>query len=336
MTRAHQETVRYKIKKRFGRLGFRFQAEVDYAKLGLQLHWGTLRFSQPYEGAGPKIFRVLNRVGYLTHFSKVLPQGYYVAIFVLPRGSAEKYSAFLEQLRQQRILAEFSLDELIVERHKPMDPTFFNFRSGRWEVEWERVKAMKASPLVIEKAKPAEIDHLDLLIVKELQIDALRHIAEIARKLNVHPKTLEYHYRTHVLKRKLVPYYRVRWMQDITRTLAHSMAITRLTFRGLEPAEYARVQRALSKIPFLWVEELLSDGTYVAMVNVPLTELIATNNYLNQQAPGLGSKVEIGYLNPSESSNFTVPYNMYEDGEWKFDAGEMKSAVLDAVRAIEK
>jgi DNA-binding Lrp family transcriptional regulator len=336
MTRVHQETARYKIKKRFKKLGFRFQAEVDYAKLGLQLHWGTFRFSQPYEGTGPKIFRVLNQVGYLTHFSKVLPQGYYVAIFALPRGGAEKYSAFLKQLQRQRILVEFSLDELVIERHKPMDPTFFNFRSGRWEVEWERVKTMKASPLVIEKTKPTEIDYHDLLIVKELQIDAVVHIAKIAKKLKVHPKTLDYHYRTHVLKRKLIPYYRIRWMQDITKTLAHSMAFTRLTFRRLEPAEYARVQGALSKIPFLWAEELLRDGTYIALINLPLTELIATNDFLNKQAPGLGSKVEIGYLNPSESSNFTVPYNMYEDGEWKFDAGKMKSAVLGTVPVIEK
>jgi len=336
MTHAHQETVRYKVKERFRRLGFRFQAEVDYARLGLHLHWATLRLSQPNEGAGPKIFRTLNQVGYLTHFSRVLPQGYYVVILALPIGASEKYRAFLKQLQHRGILADFNLEEISVERHKPMDPTFFNFRSGQWEVEWEKVKSLEASPLIESDSQPAEIDDLDLLIVKEFQIDALERVAEMAKKLKLHPKTLDYHYRAHVLKQKLVPRYRIRWMQDITKTLAHSVAFTSLTFRGLEPAEYVRVQRALSRIPFLWVEDFLRDGTYIAILNVPLTELIATNNYLNQQVPGLGSKVEVGYLNPSESSNFTIPYNMYQDHEWKFDVDKMKSAVLNAVHRVEK
>lgn len=336
MTHAHQETVRYNVKNRLGKLGFRFQAEVDYTKLGLQLHWGTIRFSPAYEGAGPRIFRVLNQVGYLTHFSKVIPQGYYVAILALPLGTAEEYWAFFRHLQHDGVLAEFNLEEISVERHRPMDPTFFNFRSGRWEVEWDKVNTLEASPLTIEKAKPTEIDYFDLVIVKELQINALSHVVAMAKKLKVHQKTLAYHYRTHVVKRKLVPYFRIRWMEDITKTLAHSVAFTRLTFRGLVPAEYARAQRALSRIPFLWAEDLLGDGTYIATINVPLTELVATHNYVNKQVPGLGSKIEIGYLNPSESSNFTIPYNMYNEDRWKLDADKMKSAVMDAVRIVEK
>ncbi|MDG6962507.1 MAG: Lrp/AsnC family transcriptional regulator, partial [Nitrososphaerota archaeon] len=48
MTGAHQETIRYKIKKRFGRLGLRFRAEVDFPKLGLNLHWASLNFPEPF------------------------------------------------------------------------------------------------------------------------------------------------------------------------------------------------------------------------------------------------------------------------------------------------
>jgi len=77
MTHAHQETIRYKVKKRFGRLGFRFHAEVDFEKLGLTLHWATLDFTKEYYGMAPQILRALNQVGYLTYFAKLVPQGTY-------------------------------------------------------------------------------------------------------------------------------------------------------------------------------------------------------------------------------------------------------------------
>ncbi|MBI3860229.1 MAG: hypothetical protein HY296_08400 [Thaumarchaeota archaeon] len=336
MTGAHQETVRYKVKKRFGKLGFRFQAEVDYAKLGLQLHLGTFRFSRAYESSAPKFFRALNRSGYLTHFSKVIPQGYYVAIFTLPPGVVKAHLTTLRNFQRQGLLTWFRLEEIATERHRQMDPAFFNFRSGTWEVEWNRLNEQAGSPLPVGGSKPVKFDYVDLLIVKELQIDAMEHVVQMGKKLKVHSKRLEYHYRTHVLKQKLVPQYRVRWMQDIGKTLAHSVAFTRMTFRGLGPDEFARTQKALSKIPFLWAEDVLKDGTYIATINIPLADLVATNSFLNRAAPGLGSKVEIGYLNPTESSNFTIPYDQFKDGAWTFDPKKVESEALDAVHAVEK
>ena len=59
----------------------------------------------------------------------------------------------------------------------------------------------------------------------------------------------------------------------------------------------------------------------------PLTELLAISAYINGALPRLASKVEIGFISPADSHFFTVPHNMYQDGEWKFNARQMRGAL---------
>lgn len=338
MTHAHQETIRYKIKKRFGRLGFRFHAEVDFDKLGLSLHWATLDFTRAYYGIAPQILRALDQVGYLTYFAKVVPQGDHIVLFALPQGTADQYREFLSELRAKGVLNGFTLNEVLVSRHKAMDPRFFNFRSGRWEVEWAKVAEQAPLPLPQgSKSRAEDFDYYDLLVIKELQKDSLQHLTGIAKKLKVHQKTLEYHYRTHVQKWKLIPSYRIRWTQDTTKKLTHSIAVTRLTFRGLSRLEFTEAQAAVSKIPFLWAEDLLRDGTYIATMYVPVTDLINVFAYINSAQPSLASKVDVGFIKPADSSFFTIPYNMYEKDGWRFESRRMEAALRkESVIPLEK
>jgi len=328
MTGAHQETIRYKIKKRFGRLGFRFHAEVDFDKLGLSLHWASLDFARDYQGMASQILRALNQVGYLTYFARIVPQGNHVALFALPDGTADQYREFLSGLESEGILKGFALDELVVSRHKAMDPRFFNFRSGRWEIEWDKVAAQKPIPLQLgPKPHVEDFDYYDLLVIKELQKDSLQHLTGIAKKLKVHQKTLEYHYRTHVQKWKLVPSYRIRWAQDTTKRLVHSVASTQLTFRNLSSIEFTEVQAAISKIPFLWTEDLLQGGTYVAMLHVPVTDIINVTSYVSRALPNLSSRLDVGFIEPANATSFTIPYNMYQGDKWKFNLRQMENSL---------
>jgi len=338
MTGAHQETIRYKIKKRFGRLGFRFHAEVDVEKLGLSLHWAALDFAKAYYGMAPQILRALNQVGYLTYFAKVVPQGNYVALFALPANTSDQYVEFLNKLREEGVLAGFTLDKVNVSRHKTMDPRFFNFRSGKWEIEWDKVAEQKPIPLsTVGRPHAEDFDYYDLLVIKELEKDSLQHLTGIAKKLKVHQKTLEYHYRTHVQKWKLIPSYRIRWTQDTTKRLIHSVATTIVTFRNLSNLEFTEVQAAMSKIPFLWTEDLIEGGTYIALLYVPVTDMINMTSYISKVLPNLASRVEVGFVEPANSTSFTIPYNMYQGDSWRFDLNQMeKSLRKESVIALKK
>ena len=325
LTGAHAETIRYKVKKQFGRLGFRIHADIDYTKLGLTLHWATLQFAPSHAASAVGIFKTLNEKGYLTYYAKVVPQGNYVALFTLPTGVTEEYRAFLNEMKDAGILTSLSLDEVLASQHHLMNPKYFNFQSGKWEIDWSKVEAERPVPLEKEGGRTGPtVDYFDLLLIKELQIDALQHIVGIARKLKVHQKTLEYHYRVHVQKQKLIPAYVVRWMRNIERSMSHSVVVTRVTFKGLSASEFLKTQAAMSKIPFLWAEELLKDGTYIATLCIPVQENFTTFDYLDSQVPNLGEKAQVGYVSPRDAYLFTIPYNMFE-GKWKFDLNRLRS-----------
>jgi DNA-binding Lrp family transcriptional regulator len=335
MTGAHAETIRYKVKRQFKKLGFKIHADVDYAKLGLTEHWAELHFTKTYQGVADKVLASLNDVAYLTYYAKIVPQGYFVAIFSLPAGKSEEFEGFLEGLRRMGILGEFTLSRAVISRHDSMLPSYFNFQSGQWDIDWSRVKLGGGRPLPAKKQQTnPDIDSYDLLLMKELQIDALQHVAGTARKLKVHQKTLEYHYRAHVQRRKLIPAYYVRWMREHEKSPAHSVMLTRLVFRDLGD-DFQRVQKTVSKIPFLWSEYLTEDGTYIALLSVPVKEAVTVFNYLSNEVPALYDRVDVSYINRDESMLFTVPYQMYDTG-WAFDVQEMKSKFAKSIKKVEK
>jgi DNA-binding Lrp family transcriptional regulator len=338
MTGVHPETIRYKMKRRFVNRGFRFQAEVDYRKLGLTLYWGRFVVSPAYYRSATMLFRALNHAAYLIHYSKILPEGYFVGLFAIPTGREDEFAGMLENLRKRKAIVGLSLDRVLAQRHKPMETSFFNFRKGRWEVDWTKVRESRGTPLTAEKDRTEMLaDYADMLIINELQKDARQHIVEIARKLKINPKTLEYHYRAHVMKNKLIPGFSVRWISDMQEPLERSTVTIRLTFRGLDANRYKAVQGVMCKIPYLWVEDMLDAGSYLATLTVPLKDFGPTLKYLNDELQFLGGEVEMGYLSVADSFNYTIPYHMFEKGKWQFDAKKMESSVLKEFRSrVEK
>jgi len=328
LTHVHPETVRYKFRKRFSRLGFRFHAEVDYEKLGLTIRWGTFRISPLHYPKAPQLFRLLNKVGYLNYFGKIVPSGTYVARFGLPASEKAEHESLFTWLMNEGVLTSFSLQGAKVSRHLTMNPKFFDFRSNRWEIPWKELKDLPERPLPINSRRASRVeDYDDLLIIKELQKDSMQHISRIAEAVNRNDRTLEYHYRTHVMPRKLIPSYFVRWTQDPSKTLAHSVAVTRLAFKPAGHEELKRIQSKVSKVPFLWMEDLLEDGTYIASMYVPSSEILLLLGYLNDELGDLGANVETGFVKMNEASSFTIPYEMWKEGDWRFDLNAAKAVL---------
>lgn len=321
----HPETVRYDIHKRFRRLGFHVHAEVDYRKLGLIPHWAELRLAPAFCGTPRSVLLAMNESAYLVYYGKLLPQGSFVCLFAIPEGRKKEHEAFLAFLKRKGVLLGYDLNEIAATRHPTMQPKYFNFQSNRWDIDWNHVRLSQGVALKAERrSPPARIDYSDLLLVKELQVDALQHTASIAKKVRVHEKTLEYHYRVHLQKEKLISGYLVRWQHDIETSVAHNTLMARLTFRNLGNS-VKTVQMVISKIPFVWNEDLMSDGTYIATVHIPVQETTSTFDYLNSQIPDLYGKVELSFVKKSEASAFTIPYQLY-DKDWKYDLKKITSS----------
>ena len=147
----------------------------------------------------------------------------------------------------------------------------------------------------------------------------------IARKLQVHQKTLEYHYRAHVQKRKLISSYYVSWMGGSKPGGPSQVLLTCLIFKDLGD-DLQRLQRAVSRIPFLRSEYLTEAGTYVALLLTPVKEAVTVLNYINEEVPELHDRVQVGYIKMDQSFQFEVPAHLYRKG-WTFDLKAAKARV---------
>ncbi|MCS4540601.1 MAG: hypothetical protein HYU03_07920 [Thaumarchaeota archaeon] len=324
VTKAPVETIRYKIKKQLKNLGFRIHAEPNYKKMGLTLFWAKISFTPQHLTSAPQILNALNELGYLVYYGKVVPHGYYSALFALPDGRGDEYKGFLKYTQDIGVVQDFALVESLHTQHHSMNPRYFNFQTGKWEIDWEKVAMEKVRGDDDKQSKTeTAVDGLDLLLVKELQIDALQHVVAIARKLKIHPKTLEYHYRAHVEGLNLIPRYIVRWMNDLDKSPPHSLVVTRLTLDGMSKDDSLRMKQATNKIPFLWSEDNLSDGTYVAWLMIPLEETTTTFDFIHTSVPDLSTRMNVGFIKHWDTAMYSVPHHMFSK-RWSFDVEEMK------------
>ena len=336
LTGVPTETVRYKIKKQLKEMGFRIHADVDYERLGLRRHWATFGFPPEYSELAPQILNALSEIGYLIYYARIIPQGHYVVLFALPEGSTEKYREFLRHLVDLRVLRTFSLEELAWMRHLSMNPKYFDFSSGKWELDWTRVELEK---VILEQAQKtyerAEIDKDDLLLIKELQKDCTQSVIDIARKVKIHPKTLRYHYHAHLEHRRLIAGHIVRWMKDVESTRAHTILNARVSFTGLTQAEILSARSIALRIPFVWAEDFLRNGTYIATFCIPVEEYANAFNYLSRKTLGYGHKLELSIIAPGDACLFTVPYQMFEE-EWILDIEDLKSRFVRLASAFQR
>lgn len=322
VTGAHAETIRYKVKRQFPTLGLQLRAGPDYRKLGLSEYCGIMKFSPKGERSAQSILVALSREAYLLSFGRVVPQGQYAVHFAAPEPSVPALRAVLQYLVESGALEEFEISEVASGRLSPMNPRYFNFQSDSWEVDWSKIRSEPSRPLPVVDEPPVSVDKLDLLLVKETEDDPLQHIVSIARKLKVHQKTLEYHYRAHVLKQRLVPGFAVRWTPGPEGSEAGPVMLARLMFSGLG-GRYEEVQRAVGKLPFVLSEYAFRDGRYLANLCTPVNDAVMVYSYLDSELGDLSDRVEIGYVKRSEQRSFSLPAHMF-DQTWKLDAEAAK------------
>jgi hypothetical protein len=153
-----------------------------------------------------------------------------------------------------------------------MKSELYNFDAEQWDFEWS--SPTKVYPEIVERVSPREkFDEMDLEIIKQLQRDANRSLAEIQAEIGMNYKTLSFHYRNHVLRRGLLKGYRVNWIgtpynpeNDRGKHRRHTYQPIDVVVRDITPSEKATVMGMTNSIPFLWLEASGANSYYVQLV----------------------------------------------------------------------
>jgi len=316
------ETVRYKIREQLVKKGFRIHAAIDFNKLGLERRWAILHFSDEHRRIAPLILNTLSNIGFLTYYARVIPQGYYVSIFSVPLRRKVEHRRFMNGLVKLGILDSYEVFEIPFLSYLSMRTEFYDFGAGCWRVDWREVDRLEVS--IKETMDPPYeeplADKKDILILKELQIDSMVSIAEIARRIRLPPKTVRYHFTNHVLRRMLITGYIIGWYGAVKGPKWESLLCMAIEVRGLTKAQLTAVQKVFRKLPFILFDAYPAEHNfYLAYLTLPIHEYVNILRYLSENLPQSGD-VRVHLIDLSHARSFTIPYRSFIEGEgWVFN-----------------
>ena len=322
-----KESVRYRYKEKLLARGFAVQAMVDHEKLGLQRVVIVADFADEFIPYVREVALAMNRLCYVVLYAKTIPDGRFIIHASVPEGYVEAFTNLISNLKLKGILKDFDMSTFLWFRNIPMRVEFYDFDTGRWDFDWSAAPGMRREAAGYFPSTREKFDYADLLILKELHIDAARSMTEIAKKLKIDYKKLAWHYHTHVLGRRLAKGYRINWMgtrydTKIEKALhkRHSIVFLSVIVKSLDQVERMSLMSELNKLPFLWAEAG-GGNDYYAQFAFPVDFMTEGLQFLQKTFEPLRDRAKFYIEDASDELAFTFSYQLYdqETKKWFFD-----------------
>ncbi len=320
-----KETVRYryneKIVKRFG-----LQARVNHERLGLKRVVVIGRLNRLLRSSARQLFEILSESCYTVSYARTIPDGKVVISFSIPEEFFGNLERLMRELRRARLFRTDKILKFDWIRTAPMRAEFYDFDADKWELDWQLSERWAEEALRYAPSTVGEFDYSDLLLVKELQVDATRSLTEIAAELRMGYRTALRHY-AHVFDRRLISGYRALWIgsrydpkRDVFGQLKHRYADLMMIVADTTSSEQEQLRRATNKVPFIWAE---AGGKHLfAELVVPLEYLNEILRYLEQQFEIAGDRVMYYVGDQNDAIGFTIAYQLFDQRrkKWTFNS----------------
>jgi len=338
-----KESVRYRYKEKILNKGFSVQANVDHEKLGLRRVIVVLDFAKEYQKFAQSILASMNELCYLVSFAKTMPGGYYIANFSAPREFVGELKLFLGSMREKGMFSRLDVVDFDWMRVVPMRSDSYDFDTGRWDFDWTAQAGGDFGSAQYLPSNPAKFDSVDLLLIKELQMDANKSLKEISDKIKVNYKKLAWHYTTHVMARRLLSGYRVNWMGTrydyaVEKVLhrQHKYFAIAMMVRGVTEYEAMSLRQAVDRLPFLWSEAV--GENYFCEFAFPVDFVVEGLQFLTEAVSAVKERTDIYAVDQSDAAAFTISYNKFNQArkKWEFNLADLISRFDALILEIKK
>ena len=331
------ETIRYRIKNQLKEMGIKFHVSINYLKLGLVRSWLFLDFSLQVTKIIPEILDLLAKRGYLTYYARVIPHGYYIAIPTIPYSALEKYKNFLDELVRLDILKEYRMTDLQYLKHLSLRSEFYDFTTRTWNIPWSKLDyetKKESTPIQMDYSR-VPIDKIDLLILKEFQINASQSLTSIAKKINVQEKQVRYHYKKHIEEGRIIENYIVRWQADRYQLTNKYILSCFIEFSDLTKSDVTYINSILEKFPFTWMIAVSVDRTkMVAQIFMPISQYYDALTFLSDRLYMFKERFKLHIIDYQKAEAYTIPYESWNDNVgWFTDLDEVSEALGNRVKA---
>ena len=329
-TGIYKETMRYRFRKYFLDRGFVVQANLDYHRLGLRRLVIIAKVAPIFEQHSFAIMSALSEMCYLTGFAETTLEGLFIMQVTVPSELLQECSELYKRLHGLGIFTKMQTLRFEEVRSVPMKPEYYDFSEGVWSYDWQGEEITGAALVPSGRADVERYDISDLLILKELNIDANQTIMAIAKKLSISNKTLQYHYTNHVIGRGLLKSYKILWQGTRYNTKTEKAESKRHTYFGVAllvtgttDRQRAKLASNLNQLPFLWFEA--SDPNYYAELFIPVSSYTEFLRRVRELAVRTETRPQLFVLDHNKGLRFTIAYRLYsqEKRKWQLDSADV-------------
>lgn len=246
------------------------------------------------------------------------------SIWAIPKENDKDFESFLQSLYDSGVAKSYEVYWTTCHEGVPVNSRWFNIEKNRWAFNWDEwlkeVEAIEGElpwTLIEPDDWPINVDYEDLLIIKELEIDARQSLTGISKKLGIPLERLKYHFSEHVSKRDLIESYQV----EIVRfpILFSDYLFFKFEFSSHE--KFSKFALSLKDKPFpTFLGKVLRENTLLSHVYLPKLEFRRFIESLSSLIKrGILEKYSYVFQDPFTQWRETIPYEHFKDGRWHYD-----------------
>ena len=324
------QTLRFRM-LRLSEQGITIIPVLNVEELGLQRVRVSFELSTDLKD--PKVlFGGLHQTAGLTYYSRSLLTQIFDCEFNIPRDSRKELSRLLLALEEMKIIEKVTLRNLLWKEVLMMKTQYYDYRENQWDIDFTEFSG-DPSLKIPSMSHKEDFDHIDLLIIKSLQIDPWIKVVDLAKEIKMTEGDISYHINKHVFGRNQIGGFRFRWVGTRDAWAKHTILPLTLEFKGLSDEDSRHAMSVVTSTPFTWNHMRAEDGTYFSELLVPVSHLPETMRYISDNLRALKLFPRIALGDMSCVSSFTVPYMMHQKSHgWVFNAEMSLSYCLQMIK----
>jgi len=308
LTGLNAETIRYKVNRHLTKLGLSTTIDVNYGQLGLTMGYLTVHPN----GTSGKSWA--DRMSYVVFSGKRMGTNRHFCLTAVPFRLKKKYIDNLVQLKSEGLIEEFEYKELYWLRYPPFRPEFYDFEERSWKVDWNRFEMTMSEigPAFLDVNRDSEVDFIDLKILSSMMKDPTMPLAKTAKEIKVNPRTVRYHHAEHVMKNGFILGNNIRWVRPFQENNPGGVVQAVIMSKKLDETGMTKVRKFCNSLPFTWLEAGTEDKTYLAIVDIPMTDFQTCIQQIEIHLQGAGDSYEVTMLDSSKTRPLVIPEEMFE------------------------
>ena len=325
----HKETTRYWYKRLLER-GYTLQAIPNHEALGLKRMVAFAEFSERFRPFADAILMAMSELCYLGSFMKTLPDDYYSIQASVPRECSSDWIRFMQALKERGLFTSIRIVPFQWVRVVPFQSEMYDFGTDSWQYDWTSKPRVKQALFDFAPSPKGKFDSVDLSLVKHLQIDPNVSLVQVQKKIGVNYKTLDWHYRVHLIRNCLLKGYLVNWAGTrydprIERALhrRHKYMWVELLVSDVTESERMELMASINRLPFLWLEA--GGQNYFAQIAFPMETMTEALGFIKETIAPVRSRSSWYFMDQANALRFSLVPSLYdqEAKKWKFDYEEL-------------